>query len=117
MGLAARPGRGVPAVHDAHGTRRTAGFGDGAPDRNRLGSASPAATARRAWLIAGRIVSEALRVRGDLVKALAGPPGAGGDRADLETNQQRRRPSGPEHAACRGVLRSRMNRRADSSGY
>ncbi len=27
------------------------------------------------------------------------------------------RPSGPEHAACRGVLRSRAIRRADSSGH
>ena len=33
MGLAARPGRGVPAVHDAHQTRRTTGWGEGAPDR------------------------------------------------------------------------------------
>ena len=116
MGLAARPGRGVPAVHDAHGTRRTAGFGDGAPDRNRLGPASPAATSRPAWLLAERIVSEALRVRGDLVKAMAAHQGRGAT-VLLEADQWRRRPSGPEHAACRGVLRSGMNRRADSSGY
>ena len=34
VGLAARPGRGVPAVDDAHGTRRTAGNrGQGGPAR------------------------------------------------------------------------------------
>ena len=63
-----------------------------------------------------RIVSEALRVRGDLVKAMAAHQGRG-TTVLLEADQRRRRPSGPEHAACRGVLRSRMNRRADSSGY
>ena len=61
-------------------------------------------------------MSEALRVRGDLVKALAARQGRGAT-VLLEADQQRRRPSGPEHAACRGVLRARMNRRADSSGY
>ena len=39
MGLAARPGRGVPAVHDAHG--RTAGLGDGAPDRTAVSGLQP----------------------------------------------------------------------------
>ena len=72
-----RPGR--PRRSRDAADRRIRGWR--APDRNRLGSASPAATARRAWLHAERIVSEALRVRGDLVKALAARQGPGGDRA------------------------------------
>ena len=100
-----RPGR--PRRSRDAADRRIRGWR--ATDRNRLGSASPAATARRAWLHAERIVSEALRVRGDLVKALAARQGRGAT-VLLEADQQRRRPSGPEHAACRGVLRSRMNR-------
>ena len=36
MGLAARPGRSVPAVHDAHGTRRTPGFA-----ARQIGTAAP----------------------------------------------------------------------------
>ena len=40
MGLAARPGRGVPAVHHAHDAGRPPDFRDGAPDRNRWGRQS-----------------------------------------------------------------------------
>ena len=47
MGLAARPGRGVPAVHDAHGTRRNRRI-RGTPDRNRrLGVAAGVGAADR----------------------------------------------------------------------
>ena len=72
-----RPGR--PRRSRDAADRRIRGWR--ATDRNRLGSASPAATARRAWLHAERIVSEALRVRGGLGEGAGGPPGAGGDRA------------------------------------
>ena len=39
------------------------------------------------------------------------------DRLVAAPDSHQRRPSGPEHAACRGVLRSRVNRRPDSSGH
>ena len=54
-------------------------------------------------------------MRGDFGKAMAAPPGAGAA-VLLAPDSHQRGPSGPEHAACRGVLRSRVNRRADSSG-
>ena len=56
------------------------------------------------------------RVRGDFGKAIAAHQGRGAA-VLLAPDPHQRRPSGPEHAACRGVLRSRVNRRADSSGH
>ena len=44
-------------------------------------------------------------------------PTRGGGGPGARPRPHQRRPSSPEHAACRGVLRSRVNRRADSSGH
>ena len=77
MGLAARPGRGVPAVHDAHGTRQTAGFRMARRTGTGWSRRQTAATSRRAWLRVERMVS---RTRG-LREGDGGPPGAGGGRA------------------------------------
>ena len=100
MGLAARPGRGVPAVHDAHGTRQTAGFRMARRTGTGWSRRQTAATSRRAWLRVERMVSRAR----DFGKAMAAHQGRGAA-VLLAPDPHQRRPSGPEHAACRGVLR------------
>ena len=77
MGLAARPGRGVPAVHDAHGTRQTAGFRMARRTGTGWSRRQTAATSRRAWLRVERMVSRAR----DFGKAMAAHQGRGGGRA------------------------------------
>ena len=74
MGLAARPGRGVPAVHDAHGPRQTAGF----PMARRTGTAWNGGDKPPGRL---RVERMALRARG-LRDGDGGPPRAGGGPGD-----------------------------------
>ena len=107
-----RPGR--PRRSRDAADRRIRGWraGPGPVGVGVTGGDGPAGSAPRG----AHRVGSTTRAR-ELGEGAGGPPGAGGDRAALEADQRRRRPSGPEHAACRGVLRSRMNRRADSSGY
>ena len=96
-----------------HGTRQTAGFRMARRDGNRLESA-----------LDGGDKPADLAPRGAHGVACAGTSGrrwrptrGGGAAVLLAPDPHQRRPSGPEHAACRGVLRSRVNRRADSSGH
>ena len=109
---AGRPGRGVPAVHDAPrdaADRPDSGWRAGREPVGvgvrRRGQAGGLGSAWSAWC----------RVRGDFGKAMAAHQG--GAAVLLAPDPHQRGPSGPEHAACRGVLRSRVNRRADSSGH
>ena len=101
---ALRPGLdgGVPAVHDAHGTRQTAGFRM-ARRTESVESASTAAMRRWAWLR----VERRCRVLGRLREGDGHPSGAGG-RSCRPTQTTPMPTFGPEHAACRGVLRSRV---------
>ena len=89
MGLAVRPGRSVPASTTPTGRGRPRDSG---------------------W----RAGAHGARVRGDFGKAMAAHHGRGAA-VLLAPDPHQRRPSGPEHAACRSLLRSGVNRRADSS--
>ena len=100
MGLTARPGRGVPAVHDVLGTRQTAGFRDGAPDGSRLesdvngGDEMVGLAPRGAYGVAGA---------GDSGKAMAARQGSGVV-VPLDPDQRPMRTLGsrstPRAAAC-----------------
>ena len=100
MGLAARPGRDVPAVHDAHATRQTAGF-----------------------RMAHRMGTGGVGVNGGDEAAGLVPRGAHGV-ASAGTSGRRWRPTTGEGRPCCSTrthtnadLRARVNRRADSSGH
>ena len=60
MGLAVRPGRGVPAVHDDSPEQRTAGIREGAADRSPVPRLQSASTHGISVVVAGaRVESQA----------------------------------------------------------
>ena len=114
MGLAARPGRGRPGH-----SRRSTGRGR-PPDSGWRAGRSRWSRRQRRRRDGGAMAprgAHGVACAGDFGKAMAAHRHRGARGAVVPPDPDQCRPSAPEHAACRGVLRSRVNRRADSSGH